>query len=143
MKTIESSAVTVIPLESRRRKARRKLLKSRLHPYQERVTEITLKLTINLVISIASLSALLQLWPYHQAGQEKLQEIQTEVQGTQRRVSKLQAEFTRFFAPQKTKSIMQEQSYRMDPNILQIFWLERKYNQGQELETAEFNDENL
>lgn len=141
MKSIESSAVPVIPLESHPREARRKLRQSRLHPYQERVTEITLKLTINLVISIASLSALLQLLPSHQAGQEKLQEIQTEVQGTKRRVSKLQAEFTRFFAPQKTKSIMQEQSYRMDPTRLQIFWLERQDKEEPEaLDTnSEFN----
>lgn len=139
MKAIESSTLSVLPLQSRRGEARRNRRQTKPHPYQDRATETTLKLTVNVLLSIAAISALVHLLPHHRAGQEKLQEIQAEVQVTQGRVSKLQAEFSRSFDPQEAKSIMQEQSHRMDPTLLQIFWLERKSSDGQEFDTdAEF-----
>lgn len=139
MKAIESSTLPLLPLESRRGEARRNRRQARPHPYQERATETTLKLTVNLLMSIAAISALVHLLPHQRAGQEKLQEIQAEVQVTQGRVSKLQAEFSRSFDPQQSKSIMQEQTHRMDPTLLQIFWLERQSGDGQDFDTgAEF-----
>lgn len=78
--------------------------------------ETSIKLTVNLVISGAAITALTQLLPYSIAQQAKLQEVRSEVETTQRRVSQLKSEFNRYFDPHQAKSIMQEETNRTDPN---------------------------
>lgn len=72
-------------------------------------------MTVNIVISVCAASALIQLLPHYQAVQEKLQEIQAEVNLTQGRVDKSRSDFNRYFDPSLAKSAMQEQSNRIDP----------------------------
>lgn len=78
--------------------------------------ETSIKLTVNLVISGAAITALTQLLPYSIAQQAKLQEVRSEVKTTQGRVSQLKSEFNRYFDPRQAKSIMQEETNRTDPN---------------------------
>ncbi|MGV0024828.1 slr1601 family putative cell division protein [Phormidesmis priestleyi] len=78
--------------------------------------ETSIKLTVNLVISGAAITALTQLLPYSIAQQAKLQEVRSEVKTTQGRVSHLKSEFNRYFDPRQAKSIMQEETNRADPN---------------------------
>lgn len=78
--------------------------------------ETSIKLTVNLVISGAAITALTQLLPYSIAQQAKLQEVRAEVKTTQGRVSHLKSEFNRYFDPRQAKSIMQEETNRTDPN---------------------------
>jgi hypothetical protein len=78
--------------------------------------ETTAKVTVNIVISAAAVSALVQLLPYHWLQQDKLREVRTEVKVMEGRVQNLQTEFSRNFDPSEAKSIMQQKSVRVDPN---------------------------
>jgi hypothetical protein len=82
--------------------------------------ETTAKIAVNLAISGAAISALVQLLPYHWSQQEKLREMRTEVNQMEGRVNLLQTEFGRNFDPQQTKNIMQQQGYRFAPNQRQV-----------------------
>jgi hypothetical protein len=88
----------------------------RQRSYQIMALETTAKIAVNLAISGAAISALVQLLPYHWSQQEKLREIRTEVKQMEGRVNVLQEEFTRNFDPHQRKTIMQQQSYRFGPN---------------------------
>ncbi|HYX14028.1 MAG TPA: hypothetical protein VE944_06610 [Nostoc sp.] len=88
----------------------------RQRSYQVMALESTAKIAVNLVITAVAASALSQLLPYQWSQQEKLREISTEVKLMEAHVNGLQVKFSRNFDPQQTKSIMQEQGYRFDPN---------------------------
>lgn len=133
MNAIQPSRLTLQPVESRRRVARRAGKQQRRNPHLMIATETTVKLAVNVVLSLVAISGLVQLLPHNRAGQEKLQQIQTEVQSAQGRVNQLRADFSRSFGPQQVKTIMQEQSYRMDPTQLRIIWLESRPSEAQEL----------
>lgn len=85
--------------------------------------EATLKLGINLILSVASITALIKLWPYQEIQQAKLAEVKRAVQETEIRVDKLRSQLNRNFDPEQTQKLMQEQSYRVDPNQRRIFWM--------------------
>jgi hypothetical protein len=78
--------------------------------------ETTAKVAVNIVISTAAVSALVQLLPYHWSQQDKLRTVRTEVKVMEGRVQNLQTEFSRNFDPGEAKSIMQQKSFRFDPN---------------------------
>lgn len=82
--------------------------------------EASLKLGVNVVLSLAAFTALSQLLPYHFSQQTKLRELEMEVQRSQKRTSMQQMNFNRYFNVQSAKSLMQEQSYRVDPNQRQV-----------------------
>lgn len=90
-------------------------------PYRFMALQTTAKLTVNVLLSAAAVSALVKLLPYYQSQQEKLQEIQTEVNMTEGRVDSLRTAFSRYFDPQQAKSIMQDQSNRVDPGQRSVF----------------------
>lgn len=71
------------------------------------------------------MAALVQLLPYHFSTQTKLREIREEVKQTQARVNGLQNEFKRAFDPQQSKSVMQDNSHRVDPERRQIILMEK------------------
>ena len=112
--------------KSRVRTASKARRLQRPNPHVVIATETTLKLTVNVVLSIVAVTALVQLLPHNRTGQEKLQQIQTEVKQTEARVKALRADFNRSFDPQQAKTIMQEHSHRTDPEQLQIIWLENQ-----------------
>lgn len=78
--------------------------------------EASVKLAVNLLISGAAITALVQLLPYSIAQQAKLQEVKAEVKTAEGRVGRLKAEFNRYFDPRQAKTIMQEQTNRLEPN---------------------------
>lgn len=86
------------------------------------VMETVFKLSINVVLSAAAVSTLTRILPYQLSQQEKLQEIRAEVNVTEGRVNRLRSDFGRNFDPQQTRTIMQEQSNRVDPKQLQVVW---------------------
>ena len=85
-------------------------------------TEIKVKLLVNGTLSILAAFTLLRLLPYQFLQQEKLKEVQTQVQETERRVGDLRKDFSRSFDPHQVKQMMQENSPLIDPNKLQIYW---------------------
>lgn len=108
------------PRRSRRQSPSTEQRQHRQH--QVLAIETAIKLGVNLVISGAAIAALIQLLPYSVAQQEKLKEIQAEVNTATGRVNKLQAEFGRSFDPHQTKAIIQEQTHLADPNEKVIVW---------------------
>lgn len=110
--------------QENRQTATRTRQKQRRHPHGAVVIETAAKLAVNLVLSTAALAALAQLLPYYLSQQAKLGQIQTEVKGTEKRVNRLRSDFSRYFDPEQAKSVMQEQSHRIDPSQRQVVWLE-------------------
>lgn len=115
MNALQPSRPPLKPVEPRRRVASQRKSHNRRHPYRVMALQTTAKLAINVLISTVAVSALVKLVPYYLSQQEKLQEIQTQVKLTEGRVNSLRTDFNRYFDPQQAKSIMQEQSNRVDP----------------------------
>jgi len=88
--------------------------------------EITVKLVVNLILCAAAIAGLAQLLPYHLSQKAKLQEVRSEVKRTQSRVQKLRNDFGEAFDPAQARRVMQDQSYRVDPNQRQVVWEDRR-----------------
>ncbi len=101
---------------------RRKIQKSKAQVPAGLVMETVFKLGMNVVLSAAAVSTLTRILPYQLSQQEKLQEIRAEVNVTEGRVNRLRDDFGRHFDPQQARSIMHEQSNRVDPKQLQVVW---------------------
>lgn len=103
--------------------SRRRLQQQRkASTHQAIAFELSAKLVVNVVLTIAAASTLLKLVPYHVVQQEKLQNIQAEVANVEGRVANLRTDFSRQFDPQQTMSVMQEQSNRISPTQRRIVW---------------------
>ncbi len=85
--------------------------------------ETLTKLTASLILLAATTVALTRALPYYKAQQDRLQEAQTELKLAEARVDQLQADFQRYFDPQQARTLMQEQSYRIDPSQRRVVWL--------------------
>ncbi|MUG93378.1 hypothetical protein F7734_13450 [Scytonema sp. UIC 10036] len=119
MNAFQPSRPPLQPIEKRRVTPRPKR-RLRQRSYQVLAVETTVKIGVNIVISAAAISALIQLLPYHWSQQEKLRAIRVDVNQLEERVDDLQAEFSRNFDPRQTKTIMQEEGYRFDPSQRQV-----------------------
>ncbi|MDB9320070.1 MULTISPECIES: hypothetical protein [Cyanophyceae] len=106
----------------------------RQRSYQVTALETTAKIAVNLAISTAAVSALVQLVPYHWTQQQRLREVRTEVKLMEERVESLQTEFNRNFDPQQAHSIRQQQAYRFDPNQLPVVFVNQD---GKEVKVLE------
>lgn len=115
MNAFQPSRPPLQPIQHRRVTPRPKR-RLRQRSYQVMAVETTAKIAVNLVISTAAISALIQLLPEHWSQQDKLRAISIDVKQMEERVYKLHAEFSRSFDPRQAKMIMQEQGYRFDPN---------------------------
>lgn len=107
--------------EEPRRMAPRHQRHQRRHSYQTVACETTARLAVNVVLCAAAIAGLVKLLPYHLSQQAKLRELRTEVKRTDERVKSLRADFGRTFGPGQAKSVMQEQSYRVDPNQRPVY----------------------
>lgn len=124
MNAIQPSRPPVQPVKPSR-VAPRPRRHSRRRSYRVMALETTAKLTVNIVLSAAAVAGLVKLLPYQWSQQAKLQEIQTEVKQTESRVNHLQTGFSRYFDPQQSKSVMQEQSNRVAPGQRQVILLNK------------------
>lgn len=123
MNAFQPPPPTQQPVEPRRM-AHRNQRRQRRHSYQAVAGETTARLAVNLVLCAAAIAGLVKLLPYHLSQQAKLRELRTEVRRTDERVKNLRADFGRTFDSRQTKSVMQEQSYRVDENQRQVVWQE-------------------
>jgi hypothetical protein len=114
-----------LPAPEPRRRTRRVQNQRRSQSYRAIALETFAKLAVNVTLSIAAVAALVQLLPYHFSTQTKLREIREEVKQTQARVNGLQNEFKRAFDPQQSKTVMQNNSHRVDPERRQIILMEK------------------
>lgn len=122
MNAFQTSKPTLQP-EKQRRTVPRPKKHLRQRSYQIMAMETSAKITVNVVIIIAAISALAHLLPYHRLQQSKLREIRTEVKLMEERVNNLRTEFSRNFDPSQAQIIKQEQSYRFAPNKQQVVFI--------------------
>ncbi len=123
MNAIQPSTPPRQPLEPRRT-APRIQHRQRHHSYRALAGETTVRLAVNIVLCAAAITGLAQLLPYHLSQQAKLGEVRSEVKRTEARVKNLRLDLGRSIAPGEAKSVMQEQSFRVDPNQRQVVWQE-------------------
>jgi hypothetical protein len=119
MNAFQPSTPTQQPVEPRRI-APRTQRRQRRHSYRAVVGETFAKLVVNSVLSAAAIAGLVQLLPYHLSQQAKLREVRTEVKRSEERVKSLRTDFSRSFDPRQAKSVMLEQSYRVDESQRQV-----------------------
>lgn len=86
--------------------------------------EIGAKLLVNGVLTFATATSLMRLVPYTQAHRQELQEVQAVVVNAETQNSRLKADFSRYFDPRQTSSVMQEQTGRESPTQRQIVWID-------------------
>ncbi|MEG3904632.1 hypothetical protein QUB19_26720 [Microcoleus sp. B4-C5] len=115
MQAIQPPVTPLRPVKKSPRVTPRRSSRQRSYPHQTLAAETGVKLAVNMVLSVCATSALLQLWPHYRAVQEKLHEIQAEVNLTQGRVDRSRSDFNRYFDPSLAKTVMQEQSNQADP----------------------------
>jgi len=101
---------------SRRPQARRKPKESA----QVFATETIAKLCVNGLLGIVAIVALVRLSSYNIAQRDKLQLLETEVQASQSQLDAEREDFSYHFDPTQGRSIMQDQSYRVQPGQAQI-----------------------
>lgn len=109
----------------------------RARSYQVMAVETTVKIGVNVALSVAAVSALIQLLPYHWSQQEKLRAIRTEVNLASSRVNTLKADFSHNFDPGQTNQIMQQQGYRFDPNQRRIVFTDKQADSSDSLDVSQ------
>lgn len=97
--------------------------RSSSYRYRSVALEATAKLAANTVISAAAVFSLVHLLPYLWSQEEKWQEVHTQVKQTEGRVDGLQQDFSRYFDPHQAKTIMKEQSNRLEPGQSKVMLL--------------------
>jgi len=124
MNAIQPQRPTLQPLEPRRMVPRTQR-RQRRHPYRVVAGEATAKLVVNLVLCAAAITGLVQLLPYHLSQQAKLREVRSEVKRAEERVKNLRSDFSHSFDSGQAQSIMQEQTFLVDPTKRQVVWQDR------------------
>jgi hypothetical protein len=122
MNAIQPSRPPVQPRENRQVARRSKNNQSRRrHSYRGILLENTAKLCASTAIASLALYGLAQLLPYVWSQQQNSQEISREVQQTEGRVNNLRKDFSFYFDPHQTETIMKEQSNLLEPGQRQVF----------------------
>lgn len=84
---------------------------------------MSLKLTVNLILTTIGVSTLVHLVPHNMSQQSDLERLRAEVKEASVKVGGLQEEFDRHFDPQQAVNVMQEQNIRFNPRQKQVVWL--------------------
>ena len=131
MQAIQPTVTPLQPVKNSPRVAPRSS-RQRSYPHKTLGAETGVKLAVNMVLSVCASSAVIQLWPHYRAVQEKLHEIQAEVNLTQGRVNQSRANFNRYFDPSLAKTVMQEQTNRSDPQQRPVILQEPEVPEAEE-----------
>ena len=131
---MQATQPTVTPLQPVKNSPRvaPRSSRQRSYPHKTLGAETGVKLAVNMVLSVCASSAVIQLWPHYRAVQEKLHEIQAEVNLTQGRVNQSRANFNRYFDPSLAKTVMQEQTNRSDPQQRPVILQEPEVPEAEE-----------
>jgi len=106
----------------RRRVSKRIRRQTSQVPHRAIATEVTTKLGVNLLLSLIAVAALVKLLPYNLSQQNSFKDLQAKVAETESRVDRLQADFSHHFDPKQARSVMEEESTRIEPGQRQIVW---------------------
>ena len=84
--------------------------------------ESSVKLTVNLLLSIVAATTIAKLIPYYQNQQQRLSTLQESVIIAEEKNAELRSQFSRNFDPAQAQHIMQEQSGMAYPNQKKVIW---------------------
>lgn len=110
------------PARSPRRRASKHVRRQNPTPHRAIAAEVTTKLGVNLLLSLIAVTALAKLLPYNLSQQNSFKELQAKVAETESRVDRLQSDFNYHFDPKQARSVMEEESTRIEPGQRQIVW---------------------
>jgi hypothetical protein len=97
---------------------------NRVYAHRQQGLEVVTKLVTYTTLSIVGAVTLVNLFSYNYAQHQKLQHLETELQDAKIRTQKVTNNLNRSFDPQAQKSVMQENSYKVAPDRLQIFLID-------------------
>ena len=93
--------------------------------------EVVTKLVTYSTLSVLGAIALVNSIGYNWSQRDKLQHLTTELQDTKVRTEKVKNNFSRSFAPESQTTMMQENSYKIAPDRIQIFLVNPNSNHPQ------------
>ena len=97
-------------------------IKSNLaYAHRRQGAEVVTKLITYSGLSIFGIVTLVNSIGHNWSQQSKLQHLETELQDAKIRAEKVNNNFSRSFDPQAQKNVMQENTYKVAPDRLQIF----------------------
>ncbi len=96
--------------------------RSRKKPYGEIAVEATIKLSVNVLLSVVAVAALTKLLSYKVTQEAKMQELNVAVSSATDRVHRVESNFRQYFDASQAKILMQQQTNRIDPSQRQIIW---------------------
>jgi cell division protein FtsB len=117
------------------------VMRPRPQNYGAIAVEIFIKLSVNVVLSAAAITALSQLIPYQLSQQTKLQELELETAETAARVSQLEKEFEFNTDPSQAQRVMQEYSTRVNPNQVKVVFVEPEKKEKVKVATGNYPKE--
>ena len=89
-------------------------------------------IAVNLILATIASVALVRLFLYNMAQQSKIEILDAEVEETQTRVNHVREEFSHYFDPQQTTSIMRQQSHRVEAGQARIIFTEPEDSESSE-----------
>jgi hypothetical protein len=101
--------------------SRSRVRSSQVYAHRRQGLEAIAKLVTYSSLSLFGTVALIQSIGYNWSQHGKLQYLETELKDTQHRTAKVKDNFVRSFDPASEKSVMEENSYKVAPDRLQIF----------------------
>lgn len=93
---------------------------NQVYAHRRQGLEVSVKLITYSVLSVFGIVTLINLFTYNWSQQSKLQHLETELNETKTRTQKINTSFNRSFDLQSQSTVMQENSYKIDPNKLPI-----------------------
>jgi hypothetical protein len=94
---------------------------NRVYAHRQQGLEVVTKLFTYTALSVVGAVTLVNLFSYNYAQHQKLQHLETELQDAKIRTQKVNHNLNRSFDSQAQKSVMQENTYKVAPDRLQIF----------------------
>ncbi len=82
--------------------------------------ETTVKLGVNVFLSLIAVVTILRLLPYHASQEARMQELSVALRTAETRFNRVQTNFGQYFDPNQSRFIMQQQTNRIDPSQRQI-----------------------
>ena len=122
----KSSLLNLQPRSSSRATARVKANPAYAHRRQG--LEVVTKLVTYSTLSIFGIITLVNSIGYNWSQQQKLQHLETELQAAKVRTEKINSDFTRAFAPESQQNMMQENSYKIAPDRLEVYPIDPNSN---------------
>lgn len=112
------------PTSQRPRRTVRRLKQVRRQKgvYEAIAYEAAAKLSVNVLLSVAAIGALLHLVPYRGAQTTKIHELDAALESTSERLGREQEKFSYYFDSYQMRETMQELTDRIDPNRRRIVW---------------------